>query len=405
MSPTAPIFFIHLPKSGGSSVMSFFELNAGKDAYAHCDWDTSDQAKTIKKLTSSGVGGGHRSYGYHRTSRSPLSYVTILRDPLARQISHYWYARTGKNGEEFTSYSFTEAMVMAGKISLDMWVANSLDGGNLAVRMLSGLEHANHDALILAKENIERHFLLAGRCENISEFLLLLCGKTDFNLPFFSPTNITNVGNVKRIAVSDVAAEKFKADNALDYELYRYVIERTEREVASLGSPFKKALESVLQIQSKIDALENPLRFKSTGAGFDADHLSSIHRLIGTCDIGTINSFLENARATRHPLHHFYDGVVDEVNDEVIRGWAVNLGEPNCPVTVDIVGDNRIIASAIADQNREDVAEAGYGNRNSGFTIPLTPELAASTSFSVKYSGTRESLRNGDGWTKGWHHH
>ncbi|WP_321941336.1 sulfotransferase family protein [Paraburkholderia tropica] len=404
MSPIAPIFFIHLPKSGGSSIMSFFELNAGKDAYAHCDWDTHDQAKTVDKLGSSGVGGGHQPYGYHRISRTPLNYVTVLRDPLARQISHYWYARTGKNGEEFTSYSHAEAMVMAGKISLDTWVADSLDGGNLAVRMLSGMGKASKEALALAKENIDRRFLLAGQCEDISEFLLLLCGRTNLNLPFFSPTNITNVGNVERVSVSDAAAEKFKAENALDYELYGYVRDILDRDVALLGSAFKTALESVRQIQARVDILENPLRFKATGAGFDANHLSSVHSLVSGCDLRAINAFLQSARAVQRPRQHFYDGVVDEVNNDVIRGWAVNLGDPGRPVTVDVVSDGHIIESIVANQKREDVAKAGYGSNSAGFSLPLTPAIAACASFSVRYSGTTEFLRDGEGWRNGWHH-
>ncbi len=135
-----PLFFIHPPKSGGSTVISFFDLNKGKDQFINFEWDRNGWENCHDELMATSVGGGHHPYGIHRLLKRPVSYCTILRDPLARQISHYWYAFNGKNGEveRGASVSPTEALVQRGALSLDDWVSESMAGKNLFVHMLSG---------------------------------------------------------------------------------------------------------------------------------------------------------------------------------------------------------------------------------------------------------------------------
>jgi len=96
---SAPTFLIHPPRSGGSTVISFFDLNKGKDQFVVFECDREGWDKCRARLLETLIGDGHQPYGIHRSLKAPLSYYTILRDPLARQISHYRYALNGKNGE------------------------------------------------------------------------------------------------------------------------------------------------------------------------------------------------------------------------------------------------------------------------------------------------------------------
>ncbi|WP_429362253.1 hypothetical protein [Paraburkholderia sp. MM5496-R1] len=140
-----PAFFIHPPKCGGSTVISFFDLNKGNDQFISFVWDQDGWGNCRAKLLETQVGGGHLPYGIHRMIKHPVNYCTILRDPLARQISHYWYAANGKNGEvtRGVSVSTPEALAQQGVLSLDEWVSESLGGKNLFVHMLSGEPVAN----------------------------------------------------------------------------------------------------------------------------------------------------------------------------------------------------------------------------------------------------------------------
>lgn len=384
--------------------MSFFEINAGTGGFARFVWDEPGWPNLLAKLRKTGLGGGHHGYGIHVANRGPVDYVTVLRDPLKRQISHYWYAVTGKNGDADTiaSISHNEALARMGVLSLDQWVAGSHDGGNLYVKMLTGRAAIDRDAFHLACENIDRRFAWAGCCEDLSEFLLLLCAKTGLKLPFYSTTNITDHRSVHRTGVSDWAIEKFKADNAFDYELYEFVRERVRREIVAGGDAYLSALARVREIQSQIDALENPHRFTSTERGFSAEYMASVRALIARFDLSPVEAFLSAAQSKRPVLTEFYDGVVDGVDDGVARGWAVNLVHPEKPVELEVVADGRVIASGVTGMPRPDVKDAGYAARLSGFAIPLPPEIPG-RGFSVHIAGSYESIRDGGVWSYGWY--
>lgn len=399
-----PLFFIHPPKCGGSSVLSFFEINAGADGFTRFVWDEPGWPNMLAELRRTGLGGGHQNYGIHLANRGPLDYVTVLRDPLKRQISNYWYAVTGKNGDIDTvaSISHAEALARKGALSLDQWVAGSHDGGNLYVKMLTGLATVDRDAFLLACENIDRRFVWAGCCEDLSEFLLLLCAKTGLDLPFYSPTNVTRHGAVPRTEVSNWAAEKFMADNRFDYELYEFVRERVRQQAVAGGDAYFQALARVREIQSHIDALENPHKFTSTEHGFSAAYLASVRALIGRLDLSPIEAFLSTARAERPVSTQFHDGVVDGVADGFVRGWAVNLACPEKAVQLEVIVDGRVIASGATGMPRPDVKLAGYGTGHSGFAFPLPSELPAG-GFTVRIAGSYESIRNGGVWSYGWH--
>lgn len=399
-----PLFFIHPPKSGGSSVLSFFEINAGVGGFTRFVWDDDGWPNLFAELYKTGLGGGHQSYGIHLASRRPLDYITILRDPLKRQISHYWYAMTGKNGDIDTvaSISHSEALARKGVLSLDQWVAGSHDGGNLYVKMLTGLPEVDRDVFLLACENIDRRFVWAGCCEDLSEFLLLLCAKTELDLPFYSPTNVTRRGTLPCAEVSDWAIKKFNSDNEFDYELYKFVRERVRQEVLDGGDIYSRALARVREIQSHIDGLENPHRFTSTEHGFAAGYLASVRAFIESFDLSPIEDFLSTARPKRPVLTQFHDGVVDEVAEGGVRGWAVDLVQPEKPVRLEVVTDGRVIATGMTGVLRQDVELAGYGTAHSGFTIPLPKQLPGG-GFTVRIAGSSEPLRSGGVWSYGWH--
>ena len=398
-----PLFFIHPPKSGGSSVLSFFEINAEKGAFTRFVWDAPGWPNRLDELRITKRGGGHQSYGFHRVARMPFDYVVVLRDPLKRQVSQYWYAVTGKNGdaEALASISHAEALARSGAISLDDWVGGSHDGGNIFVKMITGHDVVNDDSLRLACENIERRFTWAGCCEDLSQFLLLLCAKSNLDLPFYSTTNVTNKSNKSKVEVSRDAANKFIMDNALDYKLYEFVKARVEREVERGGATYQEAIALVRTIQKKIDSLDNPHRFTSSEHGFDSSYLQQVRDLIRGFDLSPINSFLERKRVEREELTEYFDGVVDTVEGDFVGGWAVNLADPGREVPLEIYVDGKVVASGVTGLERRDVMEAGYKSARTGFAIKLPP--AAQNAFTIRIGGSAETIRNGGKWARGWH--
>lgn len=398
-----PTFFIHPPKSGGSTVISFFDLNYGPNHFVNFEWDRDGWEYKREKLRETTVGGGHQSYGIHRNLRIPLSYCTILRDPLARQVSHYWYAFNGKNGEvaRGASVSAVEALVKRGEISLDEWVSESYGGENLFVQMLSGRSVVDATSLEIARTNLHQQIKTAGVCEDMSAFLLQLCGKIGLSLPFYVETNRTGRSPQSAVQPSEAAVQKFVDANQLDYDLYRFLNDKLNREILASGGLYSKALDVVKTVQAEINKLENPHLHTSTIFGFDPHHLAKVRSVAREFDLTPIEEYVKFAQARQTTIADMYDGFVDVVRDGTVSGWVVNLSQPDQSVLIEIrVGDD-VVAHGWSGEHRPDVFAAGYRTSRSGFAIRL-PESALG-GFDVAIAGSSETLQNSGTWQQGWH--
>jgi hypothetical protein len=398
-----PTFFIHPQKCGGSTVISFFDLNKGNDQFISFVWDQDGWGTCRAQLLETQVGGGHQPYGIHRLIKHSVNYCTILRDPLARQISHYLYAANGKNGEvtRGVSVSATEALAQQGVLSLDEWVSESLGGRNLFVQMLSGEPTANEASLAVAQIHLREQIGTVGVCEDMSEFLLRLCGSTGMKLPFCFEANRTNGTRKGKAQVSEAARQKFIDDNSLDYELFRDANRIVEGYAKETGSVFSNALELVRAIQSEIDQLENPHVYNSTYLGIDGSFLARVHEVIRRFDLTPIDIYLEFAQSRQRPPADLFDGFVDTVRDGMVCGWAVNLSEPERQVPLEVRVGTQIVATGFSGEPRPDVASAGYPSARSGFAIQLPDGIPEG--FRVTIANSTESLHNAGTWRQGWH--
>ncbi|CAB3783053.1 hypothetical protein LMG27177_01416 [Paraburkholderia fynbosensis] len=398
-----PIFFIHPPKSGGSTVISFFDLNMGKDRFVNFVWDQDGWGSCRAKLLENGIGGGHHPFGIHRAIKHPVRYCTILREPLARQISHYWYAASGKNGEvkRGVSVSMPEALVQQGAMSLDEWVGESLAGKNLFVQMLSGHPVLNESSLALAQSHLRQHIGTVGLCENMSEFLLRLAGMSRLKLPFYFEANRTIGAPKGDIPLSDAARQKFLEDNHLDYELFHDAKRLIQNQVDEAGHVFSNALELVQVIQKEINRLENPHIYSSMVFGFDEAFLAKVKSVIGRFDLAPINAYLEFAQSRQPVLADMFEGFVDTVHNGAVTGWAVNLSRPEEKVPLEVRLGDEVVARGWSGESRPDVAGAGYPSAHSGFSIPLPAHVQGG--FHVAIANSPESLNNAGIWRQGWH--
>ena len=187
---------------------------------------------------------GHMPFGLHKYLPCPADYITILRDPVDRVVSHYFYSR-----RKTTHYLHEQ--VEKGKLSLGEYisqqVATELDNGQ--VRLLSGVEKSvpfgkvTREMLEQAKENLMCHFKVIGLTERFDESMMLL--RKDFpwvGWPFYSATNVTK----KRLRLTEIPSEELdivRGVNRLDSELYDFVHKHFEAEVQDIQSYMKKSLK------------------------------------------------------------------------------------------------------------------------------------------------------------------
>lgn len=193
--------------------------------------------------------GGHLMFGIHRLLPRPATYVTVLRDPVDRVISSYYYIRR-------TPTIPAHRVIVEQGLSLEDYVRSGLglDPHNYQTRVLAGLDEYDatwshtreatekpmprHVARI-AIENLERHFAVVGLTEEFDAFLALCAAR--FGWPASSLISEPLNGTEGRPRVSDLPAstvQLIRECNALDAELYEYARGRFRRESAAEGPGF-----------------------------------------------------------------------------------------------------------------------------------------------------------------------
>jgi hypothetical protein len=172
------IFFLHLPKCGGMSVNRAMSRAFGAQRLAVLNPTASWRAAEIRgkdpmdyrtsllfyymSMKDVNVITGHFSWcddAYEHFSKD-WTYVTILRDPVRRWFSHYFYDRHKSGG-----YFSTEK-----NLSTFLHSERAREMGTIYARRLSGSQVTNmNQAVELAKVNLEK-FEILGFLEDMDVF-------------------------------------------------------------------------------------------------------------------------------------------------------------------------------------------------------------------------------------------
>jgi len=153
---------------------------------------------------------GHLPYGVHRRFSRPCNYITMMRDPVERIISLYFYLQHAKK---------PPAHYMVKRMDLDQFVRSEDYRGNtsnLQTRYFCGGQTPN---LEQAKETLHRKFLVVGITERFTESLDILKQKLNWGSFDYQKKNVTR-NRPTRYDFSPSTIDKIINLNNLDYELY-----------------------------------------------------------------------------------------------------------------------------------------------------------------------------------------
>jgi hypothetical protein len=251
------VVLIHIPKTAGTSLKSMFARAYPRDTltdagnYLRSERGVAAKLKSAR-LAKGRVTVGHVPYGLAREHLpSETRYVTFLREPVERVLSHYYghIRRTQRNVRLGvpTAASLEEA--------LDMGIPEL---NNLATRLLcsdpSPMRDLRSTALEEAESNL-RDFAFVGITERFDESTLLL--QRTLKIPAV-PYERQHVG-VARVQQEDIPAEQRKRIlemNSLDLQLYELGSTLFEAAAAAAGEGLAAEAE-VLRAQSEIATDEN----------------------------------------------------------------------------------------------------------------------------------------------------
>jgi hypothetical protein len=248
------IVFVHVPKTGGTTLHSILARQL-RGIFA----ESMDEAKSMlasldgAQLSELEFLGGHVPYGVHEFLPRPVSYVTMLRDPVRRVVSHYWFVR---NDPDHYLYS----AVSEGGLSLREYAERgctlSAEIENGQVWMFSARarrrECADADSLREAKSVLRDRFAFVGTTERFDESVVCMQRVLGLRAPVYARMN---TGPGPRTALDTETRAVLEARNDLDRELYVYANELLDEEIRRVGPRFSRDLERFRRMNSAYGAL------------------------------------------------------------------------------------------------------------------------------------------------------
>jgi len=233
------LLFLHIPKAAGTTLHHVLERRYSRDVSYRIDgFRVGQSLRALRDLPEEErlalrVVHGHMPYGIHRDIPRACTYVTILRDPVERALSHYYFVRRTTRHELHDD-------VVSGRLSLLDYVTGGtrIEMDNGQTRLLSGVDYEvpfggmTRDHLDQATANLDRDFAVAGLSDRFDETLLLLRRALGWTLyPFYVKKNVTRRRPLGE-ALDDPTRRAIEACNALDIELHERVVHRFEEALA-----------------------------------------------------------------------------------------------------------------------------------------------------------------------------
>jgi membrane protein involved in D-alanine export len=89
-----------------------------------------------------------------------------------------------------------------------------------------------------------------------------------------------------------------------------------------------------------------------------------------------------------------YAGVFERADCEEISGWALDKHQPDSPLSIDLYEEKEYVTTIVADQFRENLRDAGYGNRRHAFRVQTPPQFKDGRphALSISVTGTKKKI-------------
>jgi len=234
------IAFVHIPRTAGTTfgehldrlyaggrTVKFYAdaehpvVNGGIDAF---------RALSKAEKAAHAMLRGHFLYGFDG-GESGCSYVTLLREPVSRLVSYYFYALK-------EPINYLHAYLFQRRIGLERFLTSesSIDLDNFQVRAISGAHFESPRARVrpehleMAKCNLVERFAAFGLTERFDESMQRFSARFGWPLP---PTARRNEGAYARdLPLSEPCRAHVEHNNRFDIELYNFAYQLFDAEQA-----------------------------------------------------------------------------------------------------------------------------------------------------------------------------
>ena len=221
------IVFLHIPKTAGTSLSHLLRQKFKADSITQiykpsdCVRPLADHAAAIDDSIK--CLSGHIDYGIHAYLSRDCAYLSMVRDPVSRVLSHYNFTKS-KDAE---THPLREAVEFAQNHSvveyLERFPAISFE----QIRVLSGVKSFDRIALDVAKDNVSSGKIIVGLTEDFFQSTEMLFNEIGLGYPRFSlkrkNTTASSNKNNQHTFPDKSTLDAIEEICALDIELYQHI--------------------------------------------------------------------------------------------------------------------------------------------------------------------------------------
>lgn len=259
MTDSRRLIFTHIPKTGGTSLRAVLGRHYPTHTVHFKDNNNYLNARHILTLPPAERDGlrliaGHLSYGIHAYLTGASVYITLLRDPVKRLISNYFFARSLPHHKQHDN---------AMRLSLEEFVQDPLQ--NQAVtRALYGFTFdptsptppvdmltLPPDALQVAKQHLSENYAVVGITEQFDASLMLMKKALGWANITYMSRNVTKSDD-SRQKLSPETIATVKAACAMDVEVYQHALTVFEAQKQAYGLDALQADLSQFHRQNRV---------------------------------------------------------------------------------------------------------------------------------------------------------
>ena len=251
---------LHIPKTGGTTLRDIIQRQYRSEKILMIP-KLEESENILKEVSTSQINQlkliqGHLKYGIHNHFHRRAKYFAIIRDPINRVLSTYYYVLSQKNNpqnlstsnNQMTIYDFVQSGVnpflINGQTQLISGKTGDIDNPIIE----------SEELFSLAKENIENDFLFLGITEMFDETILILKNMLGWHMPYYSIANRTKK-KPNYDAVNPTIISFIKEHNQLDIKLYNITKTSLLNRIAEENDLFQDRINKF----KKINKLLNPL--------------------------------------------------------------------------------------------------------------------------------------------------